>query len=250
MRVLALLGRCPERGYGWLEALFSPTCDYWSRYAPVIAAIDRIAPVKVPRIMEVASGGRGGISWALGKRKVEVCLVDRSEHLVRDALGGKAMRVCGDGCRLPFADGYFDVAVSLDTVEHLPPAMRPAFLAELKRIARYGVVLTCPLESADGVFQAREFDLLLSDSIKKQKGVQPDWLREHLQQGHPRKDELLDLLPGAQVTGSENCTVWLRFATLYQRLFVWPLAGLYYVIFLRKKDVGPPYRRALLVWEK
>ena len=38
--------------------------------------------------------------------------------------------------RLPFADGEFDVAYSNSLIEHLPPAGRPAFAAELKRVAR------------------------------------------------------------------------------------------------------------------
>lgn len=250
MRVLSMLGRRPANGYGWLEALLSPTCDYWFRYAQVIAAVDRIAPAGVSRLLEVASGGRGGIAWALGKRNFQVCLVDRSAELVSDTRGGTAFRVCADACRLPFRDNSFVVAVSLDTLEHLPRAVRPLFIEELKRVARHAVVITCPLGSMDGLFQAREFDLRLSEAIEKRNGVQPGWLQEHLQQGHPTREDVLTLLPGAQITGSENCAVWLRFAELHRRLFVWPFSALFYVLFLRKQDVGPPYRRALLVWEK
>jgi SAM-dependent methyltransferase len=38
--------------------------------------------------------------------------------------------------RLPFADGEFDLAYSNSLVEHLPPAARPGFAAELRRVAR------------------------------------------------------------------------------------------------------------------
>jgi SAM-dependent methyltransferase len=38
--------------------------------------------------------------------------------------------------RLPFADGEFDLAYSNSVVEHLPPATRDAFAAELRRVAR------------------------------------------------------------------------------------------------------------------
>lgn len=37
--------------------------------------------------------------------------------------------------RLPFEDGQFDLAYSNSLIEHLPPADRPAFAAELKRVA-------------------------------------------------------------------------------------------------------------------
>ena len=38
--------------------------------------------------------------------------------------------------RLPFEDGAFDLAYSNSLIEHLPPADRAAFAAELKRVAR------------------------------------------------------------------------------------------------------------------
>jgi hypothetical protein len=38
--------------------------------------------------------------------------------------------------RLPFADGEFDLAYSNSLIEHLPPAARAAFAAEVRRVAR------------------------------------------------------------------------------------------------------------------
>jgi SAM-dependent methyltransferase len=38
--------------------------------------------------------------------------------------------------RLPFDDGAFDLAYSNSVVEHLPPASRAAFAAEVRRVAR------------------------------------------------------------------------------------------------------------------
>ena len=184
------------------------------------------------------------------RTELKICLVDWSTQLLRDPRGGKAWRVCADACRLPFADNSFDAAVSLDTVEHLPRALRAPFLDELKRVAARAVMLTCPLQSQDGIFQAGDFDLELHRRIKEKKGVQPQWLEEHIQHGHPTKEELFGLLPGAQITGSENCGTWLRYASLYQWAFLWPLAGLFYVVVLRKRDTQPPYRRGLLVWRK
>jgi SAM-dependent methyltransferase len=200
--------------------------------------------------VEVASGSNGGIAWALGRQDFGICLVDRSADLLRDSRGRGTLRVGADACRLPFPDNTFDAAVSLDTIEHLPRTARPVFIEELKRVVKRGLVITCPLESADGIFQARKPDLGLSAVIAKRNGVQPGWLREHLRQGHPTREELLELLPGAQVTGSDNCEAWLRFAVLQQRLFLWAFSGLFYLLFLRKEDAEPPYRQALLVWQK
>lgn len=250
MWVLRVLGRRPVRGYGWFEALLAPSCYYWFRYTDAIAGLNKLAPAGEARLIEVASGGSGGIAWALGRRDSGICLVDRSAELLADPRGRGALRVCADGCRLPFPDNAFDAAVSLDTVEHLPRTRRPLFIEELKRVAKRGVVITCPLDSPDNSFQAEKPDRRLSDVIAKRNGVQPGWLEEHLQHGHPTREELLEVLPGAQLTGSNNCDTWLRFALLQQRIFVWLFTGVYYLLFLRKQDTEPPYRQALLVWQK
>jgi SAM-dependent methyltransferase len=44
--------------------------------------------------------------------------------------------------RLPFADGEFDLAYCSSVIEHVRPARRPAFAAELKRVARGWFVQT------------------------------------------------------------------------------------------------------------
>jgi SAM-dependent methyltransferase len=44
--------------------------------------------------------------------------------------------------RLPFADGEFDLAYSSSVVEHVEPARRAAFAAELRRVARGWYVQT------------------------------------------------------------------------------------------------------------
>jgi SAM-dependent methyltransferase len=230
--------------------LLAPNYYYWYRYAEVIKGLNRFAPAGMVRLIEVASGGSGGMAWALGRRDSGICLVDRSAELLADPRGRGALRVCADACTLPFRQDAFDVAVSLDTVEHLPRAMRPLFIEELKRVARLGVVITCPLESADSLFQAEEPDSRLSMAIAKRNGVQPGWLQEHLQQGHPTREELLAVLPGAEVSGSDNCDAWLRFALLQQRLLLWLFTGFYYLLFLRKQDTQPPYRQVLVLWQK
>ena len=155
MRLLHWLGRGPRRPYSWLDALLSPTCDYWVRYTQVIGALEQAGPGMLRKVIEVSSGGRGGLAWALPGTTLDICLVDWSAQLLSDTRGGKAWRVCADACQLPFADNSFDAAVSLDTLEHLPRRLRASFLDELRRVAKASVIVTCPLQSGDRVFQAR-----------------------------------------------------------------------------------------------
>jgi hypothetical protein len=249
MRILRLLDRHPGKPYGWLEAVLFPRCDYWLRYAQVVKGLEASGAGEVRRLIEVSSG-RGGIAWVFRKADFQTCLVDRSPDLLRDGRGGNAWRVCSDACRLPFPDDSFDAAVSLDTVEHLPQPLRASFLEELKRVTKRAVVVTCPLQSADGEFEGREFDLRLHREIAQRRGVQPEWLEEHIERGHPTREALCELLPGATVEGSESCLAWVRFASLYERTFFWPFAGVFYLAFLKKREAMPPYRRGVLVWRK
>src|SRR4051794_37376976 len=68
------------------------------------------------------------------------CPGDRAVWL--DPTGhGRGRYVQADGEHLPFADGSFDLAACLDTLEHVESARRPAVVAELRRVARLMVVV-------------------------------------------------------------------------------------------------------------
>jgi len=58
MWVLGLLGRRPVLGYGWLEALLSPSCYYWFRYTDVIAGLNMLAPVGQVRLTQLSQLGQ------------------------------------------------------------------------------------------------------------------------------------------------------------------------------------------------
>jgi ubiquinone/menaquinone biosynthesis C-methylase UbiE len=251
MGMLRVLGRQPGQEYGWLEAILFPDCAYWLRYTRVLKGLEgNVGAVR--RLVEVASG-RGGVGWVFRKPDLETCLVDRSPELLRDGRGGNSWRVCADASRLPFLDGAFDAAISLDTVEHLPKDLRAPFLGELRRVVKCGVVLTCPLQSSDGEYQGRDLDMLLQADIVSRRGVQPGWLQEHIQRGHPTLDELREQLPDVRVEGEESCSTWTRFALLAQRPFFWPVAGIYYMLFIKNRENRkrvPPFRRAVLAWKK
>ena len=51
--------------------------------------------------------------------------------------------------KLPFKDNSFDVAVSCDTLEHIPKKDRLTFINEMARVCRKGVVLCAPLGTAE-----------------------------------------------------------------------------------------------------
>jgi SAM-dependent methyltransferase len=81
------------------------------------------------RIVDVGCGALGlrGLAPELDVTGVDV--VDRPDY------PGPFVRADATR-RLPFADGEFDLAYSSSVVEHLAPADRPAYAAELRRVAR------------------------------------------------------------------------------------------------------------------
>lgn len=74
-------------------------------------------------------------------RRVVGC--DRSEAALEHVTVEKRL---SDICGLPFATGEFDVAMSLEVLEHLPVDAYEAARRELARVARRTIVVTVPWE--------------------------------------------------------------------------------------------------------
>jgi Methyltransferase domain len=99
---------------------------------------------------------------------------------------------------LPFADASFTATTSLDVLEHVPPASRPTFVAEMLRVTERRSVLCCPLGSPEHDALEAEID----DWYRELTGDGHPWLREHLQHGLPTLESIRALYEaaGADVT--------------------------------------------------
>jgi hypothetical protein len=98
-----------------------------------------------------------------------------------------------DGVRLPFPEGSFEAAASLDVLEHVPREQRANHLADLVRVAERQVVLCCPLGSPAHEAAERE----LADWHQSVTGRRHRFLDEHLQRGLPSEEELRELAAAA-----------------------------------------------------
>jgi hypothetical protein len=87
----------------------------------------------------------------------------------------------GSGMELPYNDTSFDIAVSLDTLEHIPNADRDKFLRELMRVARHAVVLVNPVQSVE----ADLAEETLNEYIRWILDAQQEQLAEHREYGLP-----------------------------------------------------------------
>lgn len=81
---------------------------------------------------------------------------------------------------LPFAEGAFPVAASVDVIEHLPEDARERAVAELLRVAREAVVIAFPVGP-----RARRADEEFRESLARTGRAEPDWLDEHLRNHYP-----------------------------------------------------------------
>jgi SAM-dependent methyltransferase len=87
------------------------------------------------RVVDIGCG-------ALGLRALEPELdVTGVDLLPRPSYPGPFVQADAAG-GLPFADGAFDLAYASSVIEHVPPARRAAFAAEVRRVARGWFVQT------------------------------------------------------------------------------------------------------------
>lgn len=112
-----------------------------------------------------------------------------------------------DGDRLPFADGEFEVAVSLDVLEHIPAQDRALHFRELARVARRKVIVCCPLGTPEHV----EAERTISAWHEDYTGRDHRFLSEHLENGLPTEAELESL------AGSCNGSYRIRYHGDFRR---------------------------------
>lgn len=89
--------------------------------------------------------------------------------------------VQGSGLELPYEAESFDVVTALDTLEHIPQEHRARFLDELKRVARYAVVLVNPVQSVEADLAEETLD----EYIRWILDAQQEQLAEHRDYGLP-----------------------------------------------------------------
>jgi GT2 family glycosyltransferase len=105
--------------------------------------------------------------------------------VILDPSAGPGM-VAGDATVLPFGSDTFPTVVSVDTLEHLPPASRGNAVREMARVSRELVVLGCPTDGE----ATRAAEGIVGDFHRFLHGTDHPWLLEHRSCGLPRSGEV------------------------------------------------------------
>lgn len=236
--------RLHNLNYGLNEAIFQKPIDQFERYFSITKEIKALRKNELS-ILDVGSGGKGISLFEalLAEKRCDFVLFD----IVSDMFVNlKEQSVVGDGCKLPFRDRAFDVVVSADSIEHVPKSHRHLLYQELKRVCKGKLIITCPLQSKDGVFKGRTYDLVFQYFCERNYGFKHHWIEQHIRLGHPTLEEISTELPTAVVRGDKNCDVWLKY-TLFAFI---PVArfftGLLYCLFWKKDKYKKPFWGAVI----
>lgn len=178
--------------------------DQYQRYKLIQEIVARVCPRPRPLILDVG-GWPGTLRRFLPDARV----------VIADVSGQAPNMVRADGTRLPFANGQFDLVVSSDTFEHIPPSRRQAFLRELLRVGQGTLVLGAPFDTP-GV---RAAEAVLRELIRDKYPASYRFIEEHDEYGLPDLEATLDELrsAGCRTSALPNGYLhhWLPMLSLY-----------------------------------
>jgi len=127
-------------------------------------------------ILEV--GGRGNfLKRFLPQDQITILDVDDS---------GEENYVKGDGRQLPFKNRSFDLVVSTDVLEHIPPGDRKKYLKEQVRVCKTAIILSGPLYQPD----VARLEKKSNDYYRDLTGEEHPWLKEHVNYGLPKAEDI------------------------------------------------------------
>ncbi|RMF02724.1 MAG: class I SAM-dependent methyltransferase [Chloroflexi bacterium] len=165
--------------------------DQYQRYRDVKEVVDLIQTVRPDRPVRILDVGGSPTAWKfLPEYSVTTANLSVSE----------AISLQTDGTRLACKDESFDVVITVDTLEHLPEALRPAFLDELMRVAADYIIITGPFANDYNEFG----EATLNEYIVNAFHAHHQFLQEHLQNGLPSLELCRHQLTAA---GAENIAV-------------------------------------------
>jgi hypothetical protein len=163
----------------------SASFDYVSRYQLIAEIITRyyaFTSTKPSQILDV-----GGLGSFMGQIiALPITILDS------EIQGTNKTEQLGDGAHMDtIKDGAYDVVITSDTLEHIPPKERRNFIQEIIRVSNDLVIVCAPFDDERVVRQEAEVNELYKDLT----GKDHRWLAEHKEYGLPPEDVILSYTP-------------------------------------------------------
>lgn len=186
-------------------ALHELPFDQFQRYGLVAKVLDELVP-EGRRLKVLDVGGRTGL--------LKRFLPDHDVVLMDTECSQEEGLILGDGAALPFVDGAFDVVCAFDTLEHVAPGRREAFVRECARTASRHVILAGPYASVRVDAAEEALQAFMGNVLE----VEHRYLEEHRELGLPCRSATENLLEeaGARVraVGHGRLDRWLMMISI------------------------------------
>jgi ubiquinone/menaquinone biosynthesis C-methylase UbiE len=152
-------------------------------------------------VLDVGVGHSGVFDfwfWESRNLQLKACV---DIYYFRSDIPNSWLKVKADGCALPFRDNSFDVVMSTETLEHVPPERQEQFLDELYRVSsRLVFVTTTDITAHLGIEQERierlnpfqKFQAFPTPDLFSRKGFHTLFVSQHHIIAFKRKHPLWD----------------------------------------------------------
>jgi len=155
--------------------------DLFTRNFIITSVINSYYKNNNAKITVLDVGGKNGrLKEFLDESKFDVVVLDIDpEPDVREY-------VVGDARVLPFKPKSFDVVVSSELLEHIPPEDRMKVIKNMIEVGKDLVILAAPFYSKE----VEEAEIRANEFFKKFFGKDHPWLKEHIENGLPREEDI------------------------------------------------------------
>lgn len=225
------------------------------RYSPVLEFVKNYK-FKDPSILEIGSGSIG-ITRYLNK---PVTGVDLSFSGPRSSL---LKTIAASATSLPFEDNQFDIAISMDVLEHLPKKDREVVISEMIRVSKGTIIVGVPCGDLAEKWEAKARKLCMRKR-NKMNGKSRDnfvkrsnFLKEHISNKLPSVEEMISYLGVAnsgkqvKIIGNEAVWIWyiLTLGSVRLNTFLWLMTvslGYPLIPLIKRFGWGGHYRKIFI----
>lgn len=163
-------------------------------------------------ILDAGCGEHGLAAFVASKKITGIDILP--DHAAVDA----GAFIHGSIFSLPFADRSFNIAASVDVLEHLPDNIRSEAVKQLVNISSAAMLIAFPSGKI-----AREMDEAFNNKLNKTGQPIPDWLAEHLENPYPNAESVATLIKTeAEKTGRQvSTTIFYSESPVVARTLRW-----------------------------